>query len=264
MLNLFKKLLRNYVFKNGFYISRIVDREKLDDFFDLIKKNQLRCELIRIGAKGDGGYLLPNDLDGVDECFSPGVSVVADFEAELVDRKIYCYLADYSICESPILHDLIDFEKKYVGLVDNDKYFRLDTWVRDKSKFNSDLILQMDIEGNEYGVLMDSSIEVLRRFRIIIIEFHHLNRLFEDFGFGLIDLVFRKILKEFNIVHIHPNNCRESITHFSYSIPPVMEFTFLRKDRNNSNMDGGIFPNNLDIKNISCKPDVDLPLCWRK
>jgi hypothetical protein len=29
--------------------------------------------LIRVGAHGDGGYLVPDDLDGIAACFSPGV-----------------------------------------------------------------------------------------------------------------------------------------------------------------------------------------------
>ena len=37
-------------------------------------------ELIRLGPEGDGGYLLPDDLDGVQCCFSPGVSTESRFE----------------------------------------------------------------------------------------------------------------------------------------------------------------------------------------
>ena len=37
-------------------------------------------ELIRIGGSKDGGYLVPNDLSGIQACFSPGVSDLADFK----------------------------------------------------------------------------------------------------------------------------------------------------------------------------------------
>jgi len=52
--------------------------------------------------------------------------------------------------------------------------------------------------------------------------------LLDKFGFELIKLTFQKLLKDFKIVHINPNNFSEPIR---YEISPEMEFTFLRKDR---------------------------------
>jgi len=37
-------------------------------------------ELIRLGAEKDGGYLIPNDLAGIEACFSPGVGNEFNFE----------------------------------------------------------------------------------------------------------------------------------------------------------------------------------------
>ena len=132
-----------------------------------------------------------------------------------------------------------------------------------KQKSNADLILQMDIEGAEYRVLLESSDEILNKFRIIVIEFHHLNRLFEMSGFDLIDLTIRKLLKQFEIVHMHPNNCREPVVHYGFSVPPVMEFTFLRKDRIKGISLGGVSPDRLDAPNVDGVNDVALPSCWR-
>ncbi len=39
-------------------------------------------ELIRMGPRGDGGYLLPDDLAGIEALFSPGVNEVSGFELE--------------------------------------------------------------------------------------------------------------------------------------------------------------------------------------
>ena len=33
--------------------------------------------LLRLGPNGDGGYLVPDDLDGITHCFSPGVAAVS-------------------------------------------------------------------------------------------------------------------------------------------------------------------------------------------
>lgn len=89
----------------------------------------------------------------------------------------------------------------------------------------------MDIEGAEYAVIYDTPAEVLRKFRILAIEFHHLDLLVSRGGFDLIRFAFAKLLESFSVVHIHPNNGRKPIAYGEFLIPPYMEFTFLRNDR---------------------------------
>ena len=53
-------------------------------------------ELVRVGGDADGAYLIPNDLEGVQACFSPGVANFKNFEDELVQRYgIRCHMCDY-------------------------------------------------------------------------------------------------------------------------------------------------------------------------
>ena len=55
------------------------------------------CELIRIGGNSDGAYLVPDDLEGVQACFSPGVCNFKKFEDELATRfGIKSYMCDFS------------------------------------------------------------------------------------------------------------------------------------------------------------------------
>lgn len=259
-----QNMLRATLLNRDIFVSKTAEEESIVEFFDMIRANQAQAELVRIGSVGDGGYLVPNDLVGIKECFSPGVSVIAEFERDLVVRGLRCYLADFSVERSPFEHPMIDFEQKYLGIVDNEKFIRLESWVSTKRNSLDDLILQMDIEGAEYRVLLETSDELLSQFRIIVIEFHNLHRLFEMSGFDLINLTFSKLLKQFNIVHIHPNNCREPVEHFGFLVPPVMEFTFLRKDRSASSCPASVAPNALDAPNVEGLPNYELPKCWRK
>jgi hypothetical protein len=89
----------------------------------------------------------------------------------------------------------------------------------------------MGIEGAEYGVLVATPIEILRWFRIMVIKFHDLGCLFYRPSFNFFKLAFDKLLTEFNVVHIHPNNLSPPIEFDDIQIPPLLEFTFLRKDR---------------------------------
>ena len=83
---------------------------------DLVKRLHPRLTehpLIRLGGMGDGGYLVPDDLEGIEACFSPGVSDHASFEAALIARGIRCYLADASVSQAPITGDFAHFTPKF-------------------------------------------------------------------------------------------------------------------------------------------------------
>ncbi len=233
------------------------------DFLSLVKPVETEVGLIRLGKESDGGYLVPDDFDGIESCFSPGVSVTADFEFDLTQRGIKCFLADASVEFPPIENPLFDFEKLFLGIETKDKYITLSDWVSKKvGDSNRDLILQMDIEGAEYSVLAETSEDTLKRFRMMVIEFHNLGRLRDDYGLEYIRSVFTKISKYFDIVHIHPNNSCQPIVFRGLEIPPMMEFTFLRKDRTLKKIPNKTFPHALDRKNSKRRKDVVLPRCW--
>jgi hypothetical protein len=140
----------------------------------------------------------------------------------------------------------------------------LDSWIKRKEPKKSDFILQMDIESSEYDVIYDLSSETLKKFRVLVIEFHRLDSIFDKTGFKLISLTFKKILKDFEIVHIHPNNCRAPVVFRGFEVPPLMEFTFLRKDRVlQKNASQPIFPNPLDQPCVKSMNDYALPSCWQ-
>ncbi len=257
-----KHIAKTFLLSKNIRLSKTTDKQKLLDFLDLVKPINTNHDLIRIGGDTDGGYLIPNDVENIDTCFSPGVSEVADFEDDLTKRGIKCFLADYSVEAPPIKNDLFDFEKKYLGSKENEIFMTLESWVSKKAPSKSDFILQMDIEGAEYGVICDTSSDTFKKFRVLVIEFHGLDRLFDRMGFELIELSFTKILKNFEVVHIHPNNCSKPTECYGIIIPRVMEFTFLRKDRITQRSKSLSFPHKLDRKNVAKNADFALPKCW--
>ena len=218
--------------------------------------------LIRIGAPGDGGYLIPDDLEGINYCFSPGVSTISDFENDLADLGIKCFLADYSVDAPPILRREFTFDKRFVGASDFGNYFTLSNW-KDKylKGYSGDMLLQMDIEGNEYEVIFSTPDDLLNQFRIMAIEFHYLDRLFDPVVFSMIAASFRKILQQFHVAHIHPNEIGGSCKVGDLEIPKVMEFTFLNKRRVSSTNPIRTFPHKLDSGNTGKRP-LTLPACW--
>lgn len=244
-------------------VHATTSKECLESFFQKIRPVTTNLPLIRVGGGGDGGYLIPDDLKGITSCFSPGVSVIANFESELARRGIKCFMVDYSVEKAPLDNSLFFFKKKYLGLVDNEKFIRLDTWLEASVPGSGDLLLQMDIEGAEYPVLLDADVELLKRFRIVVIEFHGMDSIFFRQGFDLIDAVFSKLLIGFDVVHIHPNNCSRAIPrNDSFAVPSAIEVTFVRKDRVMTRRPSVVFPHELDQPNMQNYPDYPLPQCW--
>ena len=260
---MFDHFIRNLLLRRGLFVSKLTDDDQVKALVAKLKPHETDKQLIRVGGEKDGGYLVPDDLQGVEYCFSPGVAKTVAFEMDLAARGIRSFLADYSVDGPPVNSQMFHFEKRFLGAVDNDMVMTLETWIK-KSIPNcaQDLILQMDIEGSEYDVILSTPDSVWRRFRIVVIEFHSLHSAFNSFGLRLIDHCFNRLLKIFDVVHIHPNNILPPLKRNSVEIPGVMEMTFLRKDRVKWRKPSANFPHPLDHPNIADKPNVVLPASW--
>ncbi len=218
--------------------------------------------MIRLGPEGDGGYLVPDDLQGIDACFSPGVESVSGFEKDCADMGMKVFLADRSVDEAAEEHDLFSFTKKYVGITSNDDFMTIDDWVAGSlPDMDKELMLQIDVEGYEYEIFIGMSQALMNRMRIIVAEFHSLNELWNKPFFQLASRAFDKILQTHTCVHIHPNNCCGSISKGNLEIPLIMEFTFLRNDRIQTMSAAHAFPHPLDCDNTE-NPPLPLPACW--
>ena len=234
----------------------------LANFFSLMRPVVTDHPLIRIGGDGDGGYLVPDDLQGIVACFSPGVAASVTFEADLAERGIRSFMIDGSIQALPKTHPLFHFAPQFLGVGDAPGYTSLTKWVEECGVPSGDLILQMDIEGSEYGVILSTDQIILERFRILIIEFHNLDWVFGQLGVDLATAVFQQLLATHEIVHIHPNNASWPVRFRDYNAPPTMEFTFLRKDRIGHAGPAGVFPHALDRPNKAWLSDYSLPKEW--
>ena len=232
---------------------------------DLIRRMHPRTpahQLIRIGGANDGGYLLPDDIEGIVACFSPGVGSTATFEEDMIERQVPCFLADASV-EAPFDHALVNFEKKFIGVTHSETATTLDEWVARCAPPEGDLLLQMDVEGAEWPSLLNTTEHTLRRFRIIVMEMHDLDQLLDRVGFSLIGNALDRLLFDFDVVHIHPNNSAGCVNKKEIVLPRVMEATFLRKDRAKSNGFSSQFPHPLDMPNTTELRDIILPDIWR-
>ena len=258
-----KKLVRNIFAGINIYPTRLTEKNKLLSLLNKLHPVSCDKELIRLGTMGDGGYLVPDDLIGIEACFSPGVGYFSLFEKECAERGMKVFLADSSVEKPTQSHELFVFTKKHLGILTNDKFMIIDDWVASSLPDSSgDLLLQMDIEGSEYEVLLGASYNLLKRFRIIIVEFHFLDELWNKPFFQLASRVFEKLLQTHTCVHNHPNNFSDSVKNGEIEIPIVTELTFLRNDRISGSSFAKIFPHPLDTDNAKNNPSLVLPKVW--
>jgi hypothetical protein len=259
------RLIREAAFSLGYNLTpKIADADVLKLISNL-RPRHCGHPLIRIGAERDGGYLIPDDLQGIEYCFSPGVSALSAFENQLADRGIRSFLADHSVAGPPHPRCEFVFDRKHIGANDSDIHMTLATWKeRYLSGYRADLLLQMDIEGAEYETILGTPDEVLRQFRILVIEMHWLERLFDPFAFRIMNACFEKLLARFYVVHLHPNNCGGCVREDGIEVPHVMEMTFYNRDRAAPGDYCTQFPHPHDADNCPGLPTLPLPTCWRE
>ena len=240
-------------------------KRRLLNLVQALRPVKTKYPLIRVGGNNDGGYLVPDDLEDIKACFSPGVDTTASFEKDLFDRGIKSHLADASVDSVPEDLSVLSFEKKFLGVVNDDDYMTLDNWVSSKHAFMGDYILQMDIEGAEYQTIIAADINVLRRFRIIVIEIHDVQAWFNNpIAWETVQDFFSKLLLDFHVVHNHPNNNCPFIDADGFLMPTVFELTLLRKDRAIPEGYCDQFPHPLDQPNVTNKDHRPLPEGWYK
>ena len=244
---------------------------EISEFLSIISPRSSGRKLIRIGKAGDGSYLLPDDLEGVVACYSPGVNNFKDFEDCLVNRyEIECHMCDASSDAESFRTAMIQgkqtFRKLWLDVTEACDSISLENWIEETiSDDKGDLVLQMDIEGAEYRNLLNTDDSVLAKFRIMLIEFHGLDKISDNEVRAQVILpVFRKLNRIFQVVHAHPNNYdgKFKVDGTQIYLSSFLELTLHRRDRISSSSNNGsgstLIPHPLDITNMRSRPPVFL------
>lgn len=220
---------------------------------------------IRLGNKGDGGYVIA-DLGPVYDCYiSAGVNDEESFSRDFIKYAhmdmANNYAFDGTIDGYPHRYTAdIHFVRKNI----TDANTASTTDLRYLIHKYDNIFLKMDIEGGEYPWLKTLTADELNRFKQIVIEIHCPG----DDAFGSPHATKVACLRSLSdthvIVHAHANNngtgWGQNRTHPD-GIPTILELTYIRKDcapaplvRNTT-----AFPiAGLDYKNA---PYDDMTLC---
>lgn len=246
LVNLFLQPLRIYIQRG----SSLQDVVKI---CNLLRPRRISQPLVRIGnGDGDGGYLLPERIGEISAVYSPGVGLTSSFEEHFANLGISCFLLDGSVSGSPIEHSNFYFQPLYLSAVTVPGFcITLSDWLaKTQPGLFSDGLLQMDIEGEEYLVLAATDAEVLKRFKVIVIELHQLSDLRHDFGRKIIGNAIEKLTLNHVVVHTHPNNCCGTFNYKGLEFPEVVEVTLVEKTHIDALPEWAEIPHVLDKPNV--------------
>ena len=252
----FSLVAHDSLFLKGLKLSRRTDEKALKGLILSLRPMETKVPLIRIGSKSDGGYLLPQDFDGVTTCFSAGCDLTWHFEKQLdTEFNVRSVILD-SIDKKPIdLGPKQTYIPFWLGNTNSERFITFDKWISENLDENdTDLILQMDIEGAEYEALIGLEFEKLKQFRIIVLELHNLanfknQRLFDEYYRPALS----KLTEAYDVVHAHANNCCGNWGSGDVKFPKVLELTLLRKDRNGVSKNFAVTPHALDVDCVPSK-----------
>lgn len=214
-------------------------------------------DLVRIGNKNDGGYVIPSSaIRDAEYLLSFGLSEDWSFENHclVLNNKLKIHAYDHTVSDKIFKKKIFKSIKRifyrkstvselsqriallqsyrklfqgenrhYVERIHNRKDYPNDATIETIfSRFDSSKVfIKLDIEGSEYRVI-DSLLKQSEKIIGMAIEFHDTDPLRSVFSSSV-----RKIKEFYEIVHIHANNYSSLAED---SIPEAVEITFYRKD----------------------------------
>jgi len=229
----------------------------------------IHLKRIRIGNKGDGGYVMINDFDTKDKvALSFGVGDEISWDNHMASLGYDVFMFDHNTVPLPAnLHQKCQFFP--LGLTapaqTSDRLKDLETHLNLLNLKGKEMILKLDIEGHEWETLSTLSPNILKRFTQIVVEFHEMGSIASNSIRTTYHKALSNLVTNFTVVHVHGNNFG-SRKHPNISlidgfiVPHTLEVTFLRKDRDQFSPSNTWFPTELDSP--CCPRKSDIPLSF--
>ena len=254
-----RRLLGAYKHASNSKISKL----RWLEFFRLFQPIKTEHSLIRLGAIRDGGYLIPDLLENITYCISPGVAETFLFENQLLEiYGIPSIMIDASIDIPENLDPRMTFIQKYLGAFEDEQFITLQKLTENYGSLEQSMILQIDVEGFELPVLFSCDEKTLNKYRIIVIEFHHLEHWVNSSLFDyFVEPSIKKLLENFTVVHSHPNNCDGTFKFGNRIYPMALEVTLLHNNFLRNDFYKNIYsdlPSELDSDNSAELPSIKL------
>jgi len=243
------------------YIEKKTSKSDMSRVLKKLLPIKIEHELLRLGEENDGGYLIPNDFSDIKKNYSAGVGELTQFEKDLEERfSIKSNMLDLNNIDPKIFPKGSKFLKKKIGIISSENQININNWLIDEDE---EIILKMDIEGDEYSVLTSISEENLNKIRIFVIELHDLRHLRNYFFFKTFEKIISRLNNSFYVCHLHANNSSKVKNIGGFHVPDMLEITLIRKDRiKNFSGEYEDIPHKLDQKTVLDNDEIFIDKNW--
>ena len=194
---------------------------------ELTVSTPIGVEMMRLGSLSDGGYVFANDLTNNDLFISAGIGNNYSVDAEVVDLVGHLVMVDHTIPKIDLLKDNQEHIRLPLSPQDTSGGISLKQICKDHP--TKDCILKMDIEGDEWDILLHLDEKDLLRFRQIVVEVHDITDTENIENYEKRLMVFKKLNLTHNLVCLNGNNYATYADIANKIIPCVLELTWLRK-----------------------------------
>ena len=247
----------------------------MDKKYNILKPVRNK-NLIRLGRKADGGYVVDKEIvHNTNFLITFGLGPDWSFELDYIKHNpnIKIFMYDYTVSSFPYVKEIwkylrrfLTFRAKLKDVLDRVTYLKnylnflklkevnfypekitfpikekIDTdidKVFSRLPVDAKVVLKSDIEGSEFDVI-DGILKYHSKIKMIIFEFHWMNKNEKIFLESL-----SKLKNKFNIIHIHGNNHCEKLPS---GLPIALEMTLLNKD---IQKDVGEYVKNFPIQDL--------------
>ena len=233
------------------FVSDITFDSKIIDLLTVYEyKNK-----IRLGNKGDGGYVIADNVGEYDLYLSAGIGGDESFSKDFLQKYNIqdAYAFDGTISRLPSnFPNNMKYIPKNISIINNEKYDNLHSYI----DTHKNIFVKMDIEGFEIPWILSLNDEQLQNIKQIAMEFHGINNDSWHYSYQQKYKAFEKLLNTHYIIHAHGNNHAGK----TGNIPDVIEVTFLNKNCFISppKLNTEKLPCSLDFPNSSIKPEINL------
>jgi hypothetical protein len=237
-----------------------VNRELLKNMsliIDLLQPRITKMPLFRLGARGDGGYVLAPAFESK-ICLNLGVGFEVSADLDLLGRGFKIYAIDGTVPNPLPQENGYKFIRKNVGYDrSNELTTDLDSIFRQHNDLSQVDLILIDIEGWGYKVLHEE-LNLIVKSKQVVIEFHGLEMIGDSQFAEHFKSILKKLSKTHLPVHVHANNSGGGLPIGGASWPTILEVTFLLNELCSSEINFGPFPSYMDYPNVDLRPDLDL------
>lgn len=218
---------------------------------------------LRVGnSKGDGGYVMIDDFQGIEAAYSYGINNDVTWDKDIAARNIPVYQYDHTIMELPETNPLFNWTKQGIcGHGSEEPNLRtLSEHVERNGHTAADrLLLKIDVEGAEWDVFSTLPPNLLSKFDQVVGEFHGFQHFELPYWAEKLSRSIANITAGHRLFHVHANNNSALSIVGGIPLPAVLELSFARITQGREMIASDeIFPTDLDFPCFPGRADYRL------